>query len=216
MIIFFDQNVENINAYKNVLGEIADFGFVTDDFEDILDKYKMHAVVSPANSYGMMTGGIDRTYTKFFSNVENTVKERISSFNLKTKMKKNYIPVGSAVMVKTGDDRCKFLICAPTMFMPDAINDTENVYYCFIGILHLLKHYDSFLKVVVMCPCLVTGIGEMEADKSAEEIKRAYNDFNNGNLGKIYENNVVSDNSKSFVLKKFPCKQPNEYCNKYL
>src|SRR5690348_1808703 len=58
------------------------------------------ALVSPANSYGYMNGGIDLAYRHFFGiQIEHTVQRRIQE------VAGAYLPVGQAVLVETGHDR---------------------------------------------------------------------------------------------------------------
>ena len=67
-------------------------------------------IVSPANSYGYMDGGIDRAYRDYFGiRIEQTVQAQISQ------RAEKYLPVGEAILVDTGDDRIPRMICAPTM-----------------------------------------------------------------------------------------------------
>ncbi len=56
------------------------------------------ALVSPANSYGYMDGGIDRLYVaKLGADLQRRVLEAID------RESNGYVPVGSAVLVTTGN-----------------------------------------------------------------------------------------------------------------
>ncbi len=66
------------------------------------------AVVSPANSRGLMGGGIDGVYARWFPGIERRVQAATGG----------ELPVGSAVIVPTGLDRPGWLISAPTMPNP--------------------------------------------------------------------------------------------------
>jgi len=66
------------------------------------------AVVSPANSLGIMAGGIDGVYARWFPGISDRV-QAASGGNL---------PVGEAVIVPTGVERPAWLVSAPTMSRP--------------------------------------------------------------------------------------------------
>jgi O-acetyl-ADP-ribose deacetylase (regulator of RNase III) len=66
------------------------------------------AVVSPANSRGVMAGGIDGVYARWFPGIERRVRAVTGG----------KLPVGSAVIVSTGLARPGWLISAPTMADP--------------------------------------------------------------------------------------------------
>lgn len=81
-----------------------------------------HCVVSPANSYGFMDGGIDAAYWAFFGRViEQRVKEAID------RRPERMLPVGASLSVPTGHARIPYLIVAPTTTVPEAV-ESRNCY----------------------------------------------------------------------------------------
>ncbi|MGK9233841.1 hypothetical protein KXS07_20065 [Inquilinus limosus] len=71
------------------------------------------AVVSPANSYGFMDGGIDALYLdRFGVEVQTRLRRLILDRH------HGELLVGSAEVVETGDPAQPFLIAAPTMRVP--------------------------------------------------------------------------------------------------
>jgi O-acetyl-ADP-ribose deacetylase (regulator of RNase III) len=71
---------------------------------------KVDSIVSPANSFGYMRGGIDGFYTKKFGpGVEKDVQDLIKSEH------DGEMLVGKAEIVETGDKNIPFCISAPTM-----------------------------------------------------------------------------------------------------
>jgi O-acetyl-ADP-ribose deacetylase (regulator of RNase III) len=70
------------------------------------------AVVSPANSFGFMGGGIDGVYARWFPGVSDRVRAASGADS------GGELPVGEAVIVPTGADRPTWLISAPTMREP--------------------------------------------------------------------------------------------------
>jgi O-acetyl-ADP-ribose deacetylase (regulator of RNase III) len=66
------------------------------------------AVVSPANSLGIMGGGIDAVYARWFPGISDRVQAASGG----------ELPVGEAVIVPTGVERPAWLVSAPTMSRP--------------------------------------------------------------------------------------------------
>src|ERR1700730_3625390 len=93
--------------------------------EDILTG-TCDALVSPANSFGYMDGGIDLAYLRFFGlELQSIVQQKIKSdFH-------GELPVGQAMVVPTGHESIPYLVAAPTMRIPDKIGETVNVYLSF-------------------------------------------------------------------------------------
>lgn len=81
------------------------------------------AVVSPANSFGFMDGGVDYRISKFLG---WHVQERLQKI-----IREEYdgeLLVGQAVAVPTDHEVFKYVISAPTMRVPLVINDFIDVY----------------------------------------------------------------------------------------
>ena len=78
----------------------------------ILD-LSVDAVVSPANSFGFMDGGIDHLYSHHFGwEVQDRLQELIRTRH------HGELLVGAAEIVETGNLRIPFVIAAPTMRVP--------------------------------------------------------------------------------------------------
>lgn len=177
-IIFFDINKELINEYEKIIDcDTIDLMFVVSDVETLMRQYKFDLIVSPANSFGSMKGGIDKIYKDIFPGIELTVSSTINKLKLAQSNIGYYIPVGRNIIVPTNHRVCKYLIVAPTMFTPRNIRKTNNIYLAFYGILK--KYYNK--NVVIACPGLGTGVGTMTPRESAIQIARAMNDYCNNN-----------------------------------
>ena len=81
------------------------------------------AVVSPANSFGFMDGGIDHLYSRHFGWV---VQERLQK-QIRTRHH-GELSVGAAEIVETDSLRIPFVIAAPTMRLPIVLADSVNPY----------------------------------------------------------------------------------------
>lgn len=126
-----------------------------------------NTIVSPANSYGFMDGGIDRLYTDFFGlRPQTEVQERIA------RRPEGLLPVGAAELVETGHARIPFMIAAPTMVSPDPV-DRANAFFAMSAVLQTAAKHPSLVRKV-FCPGLATGTGRVAPEFAAEEMAHAY------------------------------------------
>jgi O-acetyl-ADP-ribose deacetylase (regulator of RNase III) len=138
---------------------------------DIL-KQSASAIVSPANSFGYMDGGLDLKYSQHFGwELEARVRDRLE--------KEYYgeLPVGNSIIVETCNNTIPFLILAPTMRVPSDVSTTVNSYLAFKGILQeVLKFNKNTEKPInsILCPGLATGEGKMAPELCAKQMYRAY------------------------------------------
>jgi O-acetyl-ADP-ribose deacetylase (regulator of RNase III) len=129
-----------------------------------------NAVVSPANGFGFMDGGIDRAYTDFFGGqIEVRVREAIA------RRPEGHLPVGASLVVRTGHPRIPYLIVAPTMLMPEAVSE-EHCYRAMRAVLRLVGQFPEVGRAV-FCPGLGTGVGMVPPRSAAREMARAYGDW---------------------------------------
>ncbi|AZL89761.1 macro domain containing protein [Megavirus baoshan] len=178
-IIFFDTNKDKINSYREILAKIkcnTNIMFKHCDFEELLENNILHAVVSPSNSQLSMTGGIDKTYADCFPNIEHKLrkicrKKKYEQCDIKSSGTNYIVPVGKCIVAATNNDNCPYIMAAPTMLTPQDINSTNNVYQAMRAILKKASGLNR--SIIIGCPCLGTGIGNMDANISAKQVKRA-------------------------------------------
>ena len=158
-----DKNSDLVAAWTE---SFADFANVFIIKGDIL-AHAQCSLVSPANSYGFMDGGIDRKYLEFFGSIiEENLRKAIK------RRPEGYIPVGSAEIIQTSNKRIPYIIAAPTMIMPEAV-PAENCFYAMMAVLNITsKHRDIFRRIY--CPGLGTGIGQIPPELAAYEMAMAY------------------------------------------
>lgn len=89
---------------------------------DILS-LQVDAVVSPANSFGFMDGGLDALYTRFFG---PELQERLQ--RMIREQADGELLVGQALPVETGHARIPWCISAPTMRVPRRLESAEPAY----------------------------------------------------------------------------------------
>ena len=80
-ICIFDYNKNKIESYEKILGKFnKKFIFMHATFDDVLEKYyndHPFVLVSPANSYGNMMGGIDLDIITKFPKCKNSVSDMV-------------------------------------------------------------------------------------------------------------------------------------------
>lgn len=174
-IIFFDINDELIATYKEILKNVKHIklSFIVSSINDLLNNGKYDAIISPANSFGDMTGGIDRVYKKLDPEIEQKTMNKINDAQIPDNYDRPHLPVGNNLLINFNHPSCKYMICMPTMYIPRNIVDTNNVSLAFYG---LLKTYDQY-KIKIACPGLGTGIGGLSHINSAKQILQAINYF---------------------------------------
>jgi O-acetyl-ADP-ribose deacetylase (regulator of RNase III) len=128
---------------------------------------KADAILSPANSFGFMDGGIDLAYSHFFGwDLQDRLQETLRREHA------GELPVGGAVIVPTHHASIPFLISAPTMRVPDNIADTVNVYLAFRAALLAIKASKGIRSL--LSPALGTGVGSMPIERAARQMYAAY------------------------------------------
>ncbi|WP_326567579.1 macro domain-containing protein [Amycolatopsis rhabdoformis] len=134
------------------------------------------AVVSPANSYGWMRGGIDAVYERAFPGVEQNVRSAVlASYG-------GELPIGEAVIVPTGEAEPAWLISAPTMREPGERLPADTVHPYLAARAVFLQWQLGMLEdgpvreVVdtIAMPGLGTGVGGLAPATSARQVAAAW------------------------------------------
>ena len=167
-IEFRDNHEETASALRAAFAGLPN---VTIVHGDILQG-SADAIVSPANSFGNMDGGVDLAYARFFPDgLEARLQSVIDS---------NYdgeLPVGQATVIATLHDAIPLMVSAPTMRMPSNIARTVNVYLAFRAALLALERRRSEADLAVismLSPAMGTGVGAMPVDRAARQMRIAY------------------------------------------
>jgi O-acetyl-ADP-ribose deacetylase (regulator of RNase III) len=134
------------------------------------------AVVSPANSFGFMGGGIDGVYARWFPGISDRVRAASGAD------RGGELPVGEAVIVPTGVERPAWLISAPTMRRPGERlpPDGAAARAAATAVLRLWRdgtlptgtHVRDEVRSVAL-PGLGTGVGGLSPDVCARQVGAA-------------------------------------------
>lgn len=138
---------------------------------DLLDAARA-GLVCPANSFGDMSGGLDKHIDDFYQGeaqkaIMAAIRERFCG----------ELPVGASIVVEMVGKRCPFLIVAPTMRVPGEPVGPINAYLAMRGALvAILRYNESHAAKIghVAVPGLCTGVGGMAPKEASQQMRAAY------------------------------------------
>ena len=168
-LYLIDSKSELCDKWRQVFSSYPEVEVLTGDyFQQSAD-----AIVSPANSFGIMDGGLDLAIRNELGfQVEAGIQEVILS------KYHGEMPIGNAEIINTNHDRWSYMIAAPTMRIPENIAFTLNAYIAFRAILIAINRFNehNLSKPInsLVCSGLGTGIGSMEPVKCAAQMRAAY------------------------------------------
>lgn len=171
-LILIAPEIELYKAFQKYFTRFIDVEIVNDRFE-WLTKYD--CLVSPANSFGMMDGGMDAAITSFFGiSLEAKVQQRILDEYLGEQ------PIGTSMIVETGHPKHPFLAHTPTMRVPMSIQGTDVPYVAMWAMLLAIRRHNknsAYIINSVVCPGFGTGIGRVDCSEAARQMALAYDRF---------------------------------------
>lgn len=159
--------------------EFRDYQKVLIKIGDILDQ-QCNALVSPANSFGFMDGGLDLQISEHFGwDLERKVQDIIKSNH------SGELLVGQAEILPTEREDIPYLISAPTMRIPMVLPENSiNVYLSTMAVLNSIENFNKDqikIKSVAM-PFMGTGVGGMKYTTASRQMRIAYDDIILGKL----------------------------------
>lgn len=160
-----DISAEMVQAWQKYFTGLASVRISHGDiFESSAD-----AIVSPANSFGYMDGGIDLIYLHRFGWELQT--------RLQAHLKTDYdgeLPLGQATIVETFDSDIPYLVSAPTMRVPMNVANTVNANLAFRAAIRAIKQHNREQPGTirtVLCPGLCTA---MPPELAARQMAAAF------------------------------------------
>jgi O-acetyl-ADP-ribose deacetylase (regulator of RNase III) len=163
-----DQDAGLVRAWRDAFHEWDHVSVERRDYFDV----RADAMVSPANSFGIMDGGLDKAIQLTLGPaLEARVRARIEERH------HGELHVGAAEIIETGDTRWPWLVCAPTMRVPEDVGRSVNAYVAFRAILLAVRAHNAGASMPIrslLCPGLATGVGGMPARRCATQMRLAY------------------------------------------
>jgi O-acetyl-ADP-ribose deacetylase (regulator of RNase III) len=136
------------------------------------------AIVSPANSFGDMSGGIDKAIDDFHKGeAQRRIRAAIAEQFF------GELPVGMALVVELPGRRFPFVVAAPTMRIPGSVAGTIHAYLAMrAALVAVLRHRSGGGRVIrsLAVPGLGTGVGGISCSEAAEQMRTAYDNVAGG------------------------------------
>lgn len=132
-------------------------------------------MVTAGNSFGLMDAGVDLAVVKFFG---QALMERIQKTILDDYLGEQ--PVGTSLIVPTGNPKHPFVAHTPTMRIPMNISGTDHVYQAMWAALTAVHRHnrDNERPIrTLACPGLGTGTGGVDSLEAALQMMLAYEHF---------------------------------------
>lgn len=164
------------DAFRHEFEGLENVEVVEAPFETISE---FDCMVSAANSFGLMDGGVDAAITAFFGKqLQSRVQKHIIDYW------RGEQPVGTAFVINSGKADHPWLVHAPTMRTPAIIAGTDSVYVATWAALlaieaHNLEHIPSARINSVVFPAMGAGCGEVPFESVAAQMKLAWLNINN-------------------------------------
>lgn len=165
IIQLIDRNQGMCDAWLKYFAGLASVTIHQGDFFDL----PTDCVVSPANSFGFMDGGLDRAITnKLGIGVQQELQRKIKELPIQELL------VGQAMMIMTHHEEIPFCISAPTMRVPMRLaGDTINPYLASKATFKMLDLYSNIIGISTICG-FGTGVGGVSYDICARQMREAY------------------------------------------
>ncbi len=163
-IVLADINHDVLRAWQCFCGDLPDVTIYPGSILDL----RVDAVVSPANSFGFMDGGIDLVYlNRFGIGIQQRVQDRIK------KEWHGEMPVGLAFVLATKDEMIDYLIVTPTMRVPMRLpENTINPYLATKAVFHLVQKPECPIESIAF-PGMGTGVGGVDPRRFARQMRAA-------------------------------------------
>jgi len=163
-------------AWRHQFGNQADVEIVNTDITTI----SCDAIVSPANSFGFMDGGLDLALSERFGwELQTLLQEEIAA------LPERELLVGRSIVVQTNDAQTPWLISAPTMRVPMSFNigTSVNAYLAMKAILIAGTSHPEIKSIAI--PGLCTGVGRMPPKIASIQMFAAYDEILLGKTNKF-------------------------------
>jgi len=173
-LILIDPKPELCVAFHNYFHDLPNVEVVAGYFQHLPE---FDCMVSAANSFGLMDGGVDAAITEFFG---DSLMERVQQRILDEYLGEQN--VGTSIIVETNHPKHPFIAHTPTMRVPFQIAHTDNVYRAMWAMLLAIRLHNLHAKQrirVVACPGLGTRTGRVPLPEAARQMSLAYRNFLN-------------------------------------
>lgn len=168
-ILLVDRSPSLVGHWKEQFADCSAVEVVAGDYF----QRSADAIVSPANCFGIMDGGLDLAIR---NELGYSVQKRLQ--DLIVEKHHGELPIGVAEIVRTNQDRWRYMVAAPTMRIPEPIPHTINAYLAFRAVLVAIENFNKQAKNKeidsLVSSGFGTGVGEMSSIKCARQMRAAW------------------------------------------
>ncbi len=178
-VSFCDTNWDMADALHKVFHQVPGVEVLRGNLLDL----ECDALMSPANSFGDMSGGIDKAIDDFFRGAAQKAAMDVIAHEFYGEL-----PVGMATIVPLPGPRFRHMVCGPTMRIPQNVSHTINAYLAMrAAFVAILKHNRSGKPRIqtFAVPGLCTGVGAMDFPQAASQMRVAYDNVIGGKWEKV-------------------------------
>lgn len=170
--ILIDKNPKMVKAWRDFFEKEPNVNIKHGD----LTKVKCDAIVSPANSFGFMDGGVDYAISvRLGWDLQDRLQERIKS------SLEGELLIGKSMIIETNDESIPYLISSPTMRVPMNYNISTSI-NAYLAMKATLIEAIKHPKIeTIAIPGFCTGVGKMQYEISARQMYKAFNEIEKGN-----------------------------------
>jgi O-acetyl-ADP-ribose deacetylase (regulator of RNase III) len=171
-LILVGPNAALCRAFQTAFAELPNVEVVHGSFEQLPT---FDCMVSAANSFGLMDGGVDAAIIRFFG---VGLERRVQHYILEEYLGEQ--PVGTSFIITTGHQHHPYLAHTPTMRVPMEIARTDNVYRAMWAMLLAVRQHNCQAEhpiTQIACPGLGTGTGRVPLGEAARQMALAYRHF---------------------------------------
>lgn len=171
-LILVGTNSHLCQAWEEFFTDLPNVEIVHNRFENLPE---FDCMVSAANSFGIMDGGVDYAITRFFG---DDLMHHVQELVIKQYLGEQ--PVGTSMIVETKHPKHPYLAHTPTMRIPMEIAHTDYPYLAMWAMLravhhHNLKHEQKINTIA--CPGLGTGTGRVPFREASRQMALAYKNY---------------------------------------
>ncbi|TCC50873.1 hypothetical protein E0H75_11980 [Kribbella capetownensis] len=171
-LLLVDLDADLVSAWRDVFATQIDEGVVEVRQGSLLNVLpEVDAVLTAGNSYGQMDGGVDRALAGHWPDVQRSVWAAVADED------HGYQPVGSASVVPTDGEPCRWLVYAPTMRVPMPLLDGMDIAVhdaFWAALVTLSRHPAASMVKRLAAPGFGTGYGRVLPGRAAQLMAAAY------------------------------------------
>lgn len=184
-ITFVSTDLDHINIIQQELNRCIapniQFKYFAGRIEKLADLEQYDILISPANSFGELKGGIDMTYYRLLG--REKIADRVSKYIRKYADGEIHIGDFGIVPIDNADTKPSYLVLCPTMVVPMGLPvDSRNAYYYMRAVLKSVRKLSTTIytgkNMNVLCPIPCIGVGGMNPKLAAKQLRIATESMN--------------------------------------